>query len=309
MAAIVPDNLTTRQNVMDTLGITATAELALLNLLIPEVSTAIAERWKRPVLLLSNAANPVTRLYSGKGSNWLLLQDRPVYTPVLTGNTTAGSAIVTNIAGGSGPNPTSYLFVNQPVTGATLPTAPSGTANVAIASINSPTQVTLTQPAATTGTAVSLFFGLNVWEDDAGYWGQSPQSFPSTSQLTWGSDYTIRADELDGSSRSGMLLRQNNVWETQFMRGGDMLSEMLASGFGNIKVQSMVGWPTVPANVELAVIRLIAKCRATRIYGEMIASQNFQGYSYSTSPFKGTINFGLIDDPLFAGYMGGNLGE
>lgn len=321
MAAIIPDNLTSWQSVQNILGLPNTTEAPRINQLITEVSYAITERMGRRLLLLSNPANPLTEFYSGKGGVWLLLRHRPVYTPILFGNTTSGSPVVSGITGGSGPNPTSFLFAGQPVTGAVLPVVPfesgaTAPANVAISAINSTTELTLTQNAAASATQTPLYFGLNVWGDDAGYWGSAPGTFPSTAQFAWGSDFAIKADEPDGTSRAGMLLRLNDVWDTQYYRPGANLSQLMASGMGNYQVQYAAGWPTVPADVEMAVIRVIAKIRNSRLYGDLLGSESKSdgsgSYSYNTSPFRSQINMGLLGGdvgPIIARYAGAQLGD
>lgn len=318
MAAFIPDNLTGYSTVQTTLGIPDNREVFLINALIPQVSAAIAEKYGRQVLLLTNAANPITETLSGKGGNWLIANHRPLYTPILTGNTTAGSPIVTNVAGGQGSTPTSFLFVGQPVTGVAVPVPPfaNNDVNVYIKSIDSGTQVTLTQNCTQTLTATSLYFGINVWEDDLAYYGSVPTSFASTSQLTWGGDFTVRADQIDGSSRSGMILRMNDVWNTLYVRPSGNLSQLIATGLGNIRVQAAVGWATTPPDLEMAVIRVIAKIRNSRLYGDTIGSESKSdaggSYNYSMAPFRSLINMGLLAGdvaPIIGRYAGTQLGE
>jgi hypothetical protein len=287
------------------LSLTNTSETKALNLFINQISAAVAERLGRDVMLLSNAANPLTQFVSGRGEVWLLLKNRPVYTPILTGTTTSGSSVVTGIPS------TAYLFAGQPVTGPALPLAPAGTANVSIQSIDSSSQVTLTANAAATATGTPLYFGVNAWEDINGYFGAMPGSFASGTQLTWGSDFGIRADLPDGSSRSGMLLRINQVWNTHYLRGGDMLSSMNATGMGNIRVQGMFGWPTVPADIEAFVIRVIVRMRNSRRYGQAVNSESFEQYSYSLASEAKGLALGMLgeDGALIARYAGGQLGE
>ena len=301
MGMPTPDNLTSVASVVTTLGINDTAENTLLAGLIPFVSALITESLGRTFLLANNAANPITEYQSGQGWQRLILRHRPVQGPQWTGNTTSGSAVVTGLSGTLG------VFANASVSGLAVP---SGTA---VLSVQSSTQITLTNPATLTATATPILFGPAVWIDDNGYWGTYPGAFASTTQVFEGQDFALERDQPDLSSRRGMLLRIVGTWDTLYTSQAGQLSAHNATGQGNIKVQYTAGFASLPPDLELACIRVIAKCRNSKWYGDLVASESFDGQSYSLEQHRSQVGLGLLDGdvaPILARYRNfGMLGR
>lgn len=299
MPIMQPDLLVSLDRLKGEMGIPLTAtdrDFALLGV-ITRVSAMMTKSCNRPWWLWSNPNNPSTFYGSGQGDEFLVLPAPPMQVPILTGNTTLGSMVVTNLESPNNPVATAGLFVNQSVCGPTI--QPGST----ILSIDSATQITLqnlaTPPASPnamfTATGVQIFCGVAVWEDDLGYYNtpqgsfvtnQTPQSGtpPVTTQLVEGVDYTYERNRLDPSeSDTATLIRMNWSWQQQYRTGGYlMLSANGAGGRGNIKVQYASGFKFVPYDLEEAAIRTVAKIWNSRRIGEQLASETHPSYSYST---------------------------
>jgi hypothetical protein len=319
MPIMQPDLLCSLDRLKIELGVVndTSRDFALLPM-IARASAMITRSCNRPWWLWSNPNNPSTWYGSGQGDEFLILPAPPMQTPILTGNTIAGSPTITNLASPNNPIATAGLFVNQSVCGPTLQTGST------ILSIDSPTQITLqnvtTPPvpagAALTATGVQLFCGVAVWEDDLGYWNTPQGSFATNNtpqvgtpavqtQLVEGVDYSYERSRFDPSeSDTATLVRMNNVWWQQFRTGGYlMLSVNGAGGRGNIKVQYASGFKFVPYDIEEACIRTVAKIWNSRRIGQQLSSETHPSYSYSVAGGKG----GGIDMGLLGGDVGAIL--
>lgn len=292
--AVTPDTLIDVPTLRTTLGIPDSTEDQLLSLVSQQVSAAIAEYFGREFLLASNPANPTSRIYRGKGTPELLVTDRPVQCPTFTANTVAGSAAVTNLSG------TSYLFAGQPVAGPALP-SPTTTAQTTLVSFDAAAlTAVLSQPAALTATATPLTFAPAVYEDTGAVYGQAFGAFAADTQLVFGLDYGLEVDRADGSCRKGVLYRVNGVWRGEYRRDAGMLSTYSVPSSGTVKVVSFGGWPVAPAQLVMAASRACAKARKSALYGQLLSSESYRGYSYSTLPLKGVIQLGLLDGDVSA---------
>jgi hypothetical protein len=271
---ITPDSLTDLATCKALLGLNGSAQDVMLNGLITQTSAAVARWCRRPLFLASNSSNPVNEFLSGKGFNRLLLTHAPVQAPILTGTTTAGSAVVTGLSS------TLYLFPTQCVSGANLG-AGDGTQNVPnplpgsyIVSVDSTTQVTLNQPAVASGTA-PLVFGLGVWVDSGGWWGSAANSFGANTQLFEGAGFALRRDASGGSeSNAGWLERINGTWEGRSVRDRGALASHIEDGQGNCRVTYWCGYQSVPDDLRLAVAQIVAFVRRWGPDAEAFASES-----------------------------------
>ncbi len=272
-----------------------------LRMLITQVSSEIADSCGRTHFLVSNPANPVTQFYGGTGSGALALDQWPLYTPVLAGNTISGSAVV------SGLSSTAGLFVGQGVTGlafAPPTTSPPVTPPLSILSVNSATQVTLNGTASLTATQTPVGFGVQVWWNDAGY--GTPGNFQDANLLAEGGDYRIDRDRPDGTCKSGLLYSICGGWVPGWASGGYWsgygpdLTATQAPGSGNYQVKAAIGYASVPYNLEMAAIWCVMKARFLRPWGLFLQSESDDGYSYSLGQLKqlgqNAVHLGLLDD-------------
>lgn len=247
--SITPDPLTDLASVKALLRILGSAQDAVLAQVITGVSAAVARWCRRAFFLAANAVNPITEYLSGAGQTRLLLSHVPVQAPVVTGTTTAGSAVVTGMAS------TAYLFANQTVVSPNIPLSSY------VLSVDSLTQVTLNQLALTSGSA-SLIFGLAVWVDGAGFSGTGAGAFGSTTRQYEGQDWVLARDlpgAGGGGSGTGFVEKINGVWIGQYRRDVGALSSYLGDGQGNIKVTYTAGLTSLPDDLKLAATQLAGK--------------------------------------------------
>jgi hypothetical protein len=275
------DALTSLPTVLTELSISDTSENALISDLIVKASAAIQRSLGVPWLLASNSGNPLTRYLNGNNHGALVLPCRPICCPIYAGNTISGSAVVSGLAS------TTNLFINQCVSG---PGIPSGSFVTAVGS----GQVTMNQPATATANGVSLGFSLAVWQDRYGYSGAGANAFGPTTQLFEGVDYQLDHNEVDWSSSTGILRRINGYWHGGWSTPGGLLSALSTPGLGNIKVQAVVGFTTLPADLELACVRCVARVRNSKWYGQMLTSESYQGQSYALEAAESTIRLGIL---------------
>ena len=127
----------------------------------------------------------------------------------------------------------------------------------------------------------------SVWVDSSGRYGENPDgAFPSTTLLTYGTDYVIRWDGcLPGSSTpcsyAGILTRVNGVWPArrQWVRG--QICSTRATGLGNVKVAYTAGYPDIPSDLAMAVCELVAFARRNINKGGSMTNESLGAYSYT----------------------------
>lgn len=105
---------------------------------------------------------------------------------------------------------------------------------------------------------------IQVYVDLSGNFGESTNAFdPATTALTYGSDFSLRIDQGDGTSRSGVLYRINGLWPLLRKRQGGYLSPFFGKTEGGIKVVYSAGYTidNLPSNIRMACNALVAKMR------------------------------------------------
>lgn len=120
--------------------------------------------------------------------------------------------------------------------------------------------------------------GLEVREDLSGWYGTGA-GFGTDTVLTYGTNYALRVDQPDGSSRAGVLARLDGVWKRPVRRPGglvNVLTPVLGESLGSLKVTYTAGYATLPADVEFAAIMAIAKARQVLPYGQMLGSESYE---------------------------------
>lgn len=127
------------------------------------------------------------------------------------------------------------------------------------------------RPVFTTPT-IQLFF------DDAGYFGSEADAFAANTAMTYGSDFALVIDQDDGTSRSGILVRINQIWEKPSRRQRGLLSPFVANAYGNIKVVYTAGYTpdTLPAPLRAACNILVAKLRNLLPLGSFLTSESYE---------------------------------
>jgi len=212
-----------------------------------------------------------TEFYSGTNTDELCTRQRPVVCYLLQGSTTNGSAVVAGLSSNAN------LILGMPVNG---PGIPAGATVITIDSGG--TQVTLSANATVTSSSpVNLFFGLSVWEVQqggvGGYYGDPTGSFDSTMLLAEGTDYVLARDTDNGNqSRSGRLIRLNDVWERPIQRTAGLLTPYIGYDRGSIKIMYTAGFKTIPDDLQGACLHVVAKLSHISPYGRDISSESYE---------------------------------
>lgn len=123
--------------------------------------------------------------------------------------------------------------------------------------------------------------------DADGYYGQASGAFPSSSDLTAGDDYAIKADNDDGTtSDSGILVKLPGI--SSALRDPQLVMTVWPQWDGGVKVVYTGGYSatTMPSQLKLAVVMLAAKMWNSVRYheqGSPIESLTTQDFSYQAA--------------------------
>lgn len=126
--------------------------------------------------------------------------------------------------------------------------------------------------------------GLRVWEDNAAYSGQASGAFDSTTELTIGTDFFLKVDQADGSSRCGLLVRLNGTWMRPRSWEGGAINPKDLIGLGNYKVTYTAGYATVPTDIQQACMILCAAVKNRAQFGQEPISESKENQSYTLRP-------------------------
>ncbi len=157
---------------------------------------------------------------------------------------------------------------------------------------------------------------VQVFYDSFGYYDASGTAFDDQGdELTYGDSFALVLDwDSDGdgiadASRSGILVRMNNVWSRPSARQQGYLSPFVTESLGNYKVVSTGGYTidTLPAEIRAAANILCAKLRLLMPLGMWLNSESYEERHVSYYiPHKRQ----LMSDvwPLIQGYRNQNFG-
>lgn len=127
---------------------------------------------------------------------------------------------------------------------------------------------------------------ITVSEDSAGAFASASGSFGSETALTYGTDFCLWTEPGEsGKSRSGILIRLNDVWDRPTNRQRGLLAPFLGEAFGTIKVV-YTGGNTVddlPPVFRLACNTVVARLRHLFPIGFLTNSESYEDRSISVS--------------------------
>lgn len=121
-----------------------------------------------------------------------------------------------------------------------------------------------------------------VCEDQTGYAGQNPSDpFDPSLNLVQGVDYMVMPGN-NGIGSSGMLRRiGNRGWWSQPSKKAWHLSTEPPIPRGNIKVEYIAGFATIPPAIQMAVNDLVIQKVRSAAAGRMTSSESYQEASAS----------------------------
>lgn len=135
---------------------------------------------------------------------------------------------------------------------------------------------------------------IQVNEDEAGYYGAPTGSFASTTALTYGDDFCLQIDQANGTSRSGILIRRNDVWPRPTNRMRGLLAPFIGEDFGSIKITYSGGYTVddLPSQFRAATTLLVANLRQLLPLGQPIQAESYEerAISYGGPQFAGSSN-------------------
>lgn len=136
--------------------------------------------------------------------------------------------------------------------------------------------------------------------DENGSFGQTEDAF-ATGAITFGTDFSLRIDQEDGTSRSGILYRLTGYWPKRSVRQVGTLSPFLGPAPGTVKVVYTAGYTTdtLPATIRLAYLLLIARLRSVLPLGVELTGDNFDDRSVSVVTNNKTRLLDLIRPAIF----------
>ncbi len=122
-------------------------------------------------------------------------------------------------------------------------------------------------------------------DEGGGNYGQTSGGFdPNTTMLEYGKDFFVKIDQDDGTSRSGILVRNRDLWYKPGVRQRGFLAPFIArQDFGSIKVVYTGGWTvdTLPPDFRLAANTLVAKMRHMYPLGLALNQDGYEDRSFS----------------------------
>lgn len=124
-----------------------------------------------------------------------------------------------------------------------------------------------------------------VYIDESAHFGESsipPNGpFPPSSMLNYGTDYELKIDQTNGSSRCGILVRIGNYWPRPQVRQSGLLSPFVGQDLGSIKVVYTAGFTidTLPSQLRMAAVFLIARLRYVFPLGIELNSESYEDRS------------------------------
>ncbi len=105
---------------------------------------------------------------------------------------------------------------------------------------------------------------MTIYFEGGSNYGAGNDPFPSTSLLTYGTDYVLEIDDVaNNRSKRGIVYRINAVWPRKWARVGRYLSPFEVTNPGVIKATYWAGFTIdqLPGPIRLALITLIGKMR------------------------------------------------
>lgn len=123
---------------------------------------------------------------------------------------------------------------------------------------------------------------IEVWHDRDGWYGSNSDAFQGN-PMTYGRDFCLVIDQDNGTSRSGILIRINDVWPRFSYREQGYLSPFVKKGMGNIKVIYTAGYTVddLPAPLRAACDLLVARYRYVFPLGMELSSESYEERSIS----------------------------
>lgn len=125
----------------------------------------------------------------------------------------------------------------------------------------------------------------NLWLDNEGNFGSTSGSFSSTNLLEYGVEYCLDYDTTYQStpiSKSGIVYRIRTVWpERDRQYTFNRVSYQRGPSYGNIKIEYVAGYPSIPDDLQYAVCLMVSYMKLTAaLGGQPLKSEKIGDYEY-----------------------------
>jgi len=146
---------------------------------------------------------------------------------------------------------------------------------------------------------------ITVLVDEAGFFGAPSGSFDTnTTALTYGDHFALQLDQDDNlTSRSGILIRINDLWPKPPLRQQGYLYPFAARSFGNIKITYTAGYTVdnLPATLRMAANLLVARMRDVLPLGYELVGESYEERTISRVISEKNKLLGMVA-PMLANY-------
>lgn len=155
-----------------------------------------------------------------------------------------------------------------------------------------------------------VYLPMEVYVDTQdGYWGQSADSFPASTLLTYGSDYVLQIDDENNRSKCGILINIRGSWPKPYVRVPGLLSPFINFDPGSVKVVYTAGYTTdtLPGDIRLACDSVVAAYRYVFPLGMVLDNESYEERSIRTHIEKARDYCFMVAKPLLLPYRNWNF--
>lgn len=146
-----------------------------------------------------------------------------------------------------------------------------------------------------------------VWEDEAGSWGEAENAFSGTA-LEFGNDFGLWLDTTNPASgvmdksRCGILVKKRSYWFKPTVRQQGFLSPFIGPAFGNIKVVYTGGYALndLPPMIRMAAIQAVGRWKYLMPISVPISSESYEERHITFSLGEKNYLFGQVKHLLFS---------
>jgi len=119
---------------------------------------------------------------------------------------------------------------------------------------------------------------IQVFKEYNGYYGAVSGSFGTLTELTYGTEFVLKIDQPNGTSRSGILIKRDGVWPEAPTRSQGLLTPYFGPSYGSIKVIYSAGYTVdmLPTQLRYACGLVVARMRNLFPLGRELASESYE---------------------------------
>lgn len=135
---------------------------------------------------------------------------------------------------------------------------------------------------------------IQAYQDYSGFYGATSGAFdPGGTALVYGTDFALKVDQPDGTSRCGILIKMNSFWNKAAIRQVGYLSPFIGPSFGSIKVVYTGGYTVdnLPASFRMATNLLVSRLRYVLPLGLELSAESYEDRTIAISAIAQMKNY------------------